>query len=140
MRFPPLRSAARQLGSFFYCETQVRVRSCTSDKSYIRNSVFHRAKVVVDFGAGYSRRRDRLRACSLSQKRDLRRAFSAIWSYLSRPCPTADPPVSYQGNSSFVLLPKPPPPTCVPATQVQQKMICFLFSFLVFLAREAFGK
>ena len=52
---------------------------------------------------------------------------------------TADPPFSIRITSSFVLPQKHHHQRVSPPTQVQQKMICFFLSFLVFLTGEAFG-
>ena len=46
-------SAAGLLGFSFYEDRQVRVCQSVSDNNFIRNSVFHRAKIVVDVGVEY---------------------------------------------------------------------------------------
>ena len=131
MRFRLRGSAARLLGSFFYCETQVRVRSCISDNNYTRNSVFHRAKLVVDVGVGYFQRLDRLRACSLSWRRDLRRAFfGSLIIFFVLP-PNCRPATLYSGKFVFSFSPQfTTTNMCpLPTTQVRQKMICFSSCF-----------
>ena len=60
-------------GSSFYADTQVRVHKCISDKNCIRNSVSHRANLVVDVGVDSFRGHDWSRACTLARRRVLRR-------------------------------------------------------------------
>ena len=84
---PPAEIARQVLGCSFYCETQVLGHNCISDDNYVRKSTFLRAGVVVYAEAGYSRGHDRLRACSLSGRRDLRR----YGTRLVRTCPCRSP-------------------------------------------------
>ena len=47
-----------QRGHSLCSDAQVRVRKCLSDNDFVRTSVCHRAKVVVDVDVGYFLRRD----------------------------------------------------------------------------------
>ena len=93
-------SVARLLGPSFYGDTQVRLRKCILDDNLRRKRVCYRTKILVDVAVGSFRRHDRVSACSLAQRRYLRRTGTMPLHTCPRRCAV---PLWVLGNQDEVL-------------------------------------